>query len=45
MAALVLVALEGKAYAPPACAFRPWIEELARRGVVSAGFGLVLYGP
>jgi hypothetical protein len=47
MAVFVLVAKEGAGYAPPACTtsvfgdvpansgFCPWIEELARRGVVS----------
>jgi hypothetical protein len=47
MAVFVLVAKEGAGYAPPTCAtpmfadvpatsgFCPWIEELARRGVVS----------
>jgi hypothetical protein len=46
MAVFVLVTKEGSGYAPPACAtpvfadvpaaspFCPWIEELARRGVV-----------
>ena len=56
MAVFVLVAKEGAGYAPPACAtpvftdvpasspFCPWIEELARRGVV-AGCSAAEYCP
>jgi hypothetical protein len=56
LAVFVLVAREGYAYSPPACAtpvfadvpasspFCPWIEELARRGIV-AGCGPGRYCP